>query len=72
MGTTKILALLLIVGGGLVLVYGGFSYTQETHSADIGDMHLAVHEQRHVNVPLWAGLGALLGGIWLLVTSRPR
>lgn len=70
MGTTKILAILLIVGGGLVLAYGGFSYTKETHSADIGDMHFAVHEQQHVNIPLWAGLGALIGGVVLLATSR--
>jgi uncharacterized membrane protein YidH (DUF202 family) len=70
MSTTKILAILLIVGGGLVLVYGGFSYTRETHSADIGDFHLAVNERQRVNIPLWAGFGALIGGVILLATSR--
>jgi hypothetical protein len=70
MGTTKIVAILLIIGGGIALAYGGFSYPKETHSADIGDLHLAVHEQQHVNIPVWAGIGALVGGILLLVTSR--
>ena len=70
MSTTKILAILLIVGGGLAFLYGGFSYTKETHSADIGDMHFALHEQQHVRIPLWAGLGALIGGVLLLATSR--
>jgi uncharacterized membrane protein YidH (DUF202 family) len=70
MSTMKLLAIFLIVGGGLVLVYGGFSYTKETHTADIGDMHLAVHERQQVNIPLWVGLGAVIGGVLLLATSR--
>jgi TRAP-type C4-dicarboxylate transport system permease small subunit len=60
-------AILLIVAGGLALAYGGFSYTRETHEADIGSMHLSIDETRRVNVPLWAGVGALvLGGVLLL------
>lgn len=70
MSTIKIVAILLIVGGGIALAYGGFSYSKETHTADIGDLHLAVHEQQHVNIPVWAGMGAMVGGILLLVTSR--
>jgi hypothetical protein len=66
----KILAIILIVGGGLGLVYGGFSYTKETHSTDIGPLHLEVKEQERVNIPLWAGLAALIGGGLLLVVPR--
>jgi hypothetical protein len=66
----KILAIILIVGGGLGLVYGGFSYTKETHSTDIGPLHLEVKEQERVNIPLWAGLAALIGGGLLLVAPR--
>ncbi len=70
MSTPKILAVVLIVVGGLVLAYGGFSYTRETHSANIGDLHLAVHERQRVNIPLWAGLGALIGGVVLLASTK--
>lgn len=70
MNPTKILAILLIVGGALGLAYGGFSYTKETHVADIGPIHLKVDEREEINVPLWAGLGAIAGGLLLLVTSR--
>jgi hypothetical protein len=70
MSTLKLVAILLIVTGGIALTYGGFSYTKETHTADIGDVHLAVHERQRVNIPVWAGLGAVIGGILLLVTSR--
>lgn len=70
MSTTKLVAIFLIIGGGLILAYGGFSYSKETHSADIGDMHLAVHERQRVSLPVWAGVGALIGGVLLLVTSK--
>jgi TRAP-type C4-dicarboxylate transport system permease small subunit len=67
MNPLKLVALVLIVGGVLGLAYGGFSYTKQTHSTDIGPLHLEVKEQQHVNIPLWAGLAALIGGGVLLV-----
>jgi hypothetical protein len=70
MNAIKIVAVLLIVLGVLGLGYGGFSYTKETHNADIGPLHLQVNEKEHVNIPLWAGIGALVGGVLLLVSSR--
>ena len=70
MSMLKMVSLLLIVGGGVALAYGGFGYTKETHSADIGGLHLAVHERQQVNIPVWVGLGAMVGGVLLLVTSR--
>jgi TRAP-type C4-dicarboxylate transport system permease small subunit len=70
MDALKILAIILIVGGGLGLVYGGFSYTKETHTADIGPLQLSVKDKQRVNIPLWAGLGALIGGGVLLVVPR--
>ena len=70
MDSVKIIAILLIVAGGLGLAYGGFSYTKETHSADVGGIHLAVNEKQHVNIPLWAGLGVMVIGVVLLASSR--
>ena len=70
MNPVKIIAILLIVGGILGLAYGGFSYTKETHRADIGPIHLEVAEKERVNIPLWAGIGAIVGGVLLLVTAR--
>jgi len=70
MGAQKIAAILLIVAGALGLAYGGFSYTKETHRADVGPLHLAIAEKEHVNVPVWAGIGALVIGGLLLVSGR--
>ncbi len=64
-------ALALIVAGVLGLTYGGFTYTKETHKADIGSLHLSVDEEQRVNVPIWLGIGALVfGGILLLVGRK--
>jgi hypothetical protein len=68
----KIVAILLVAAGVMALAYGGFSYTSETHQADIGSLHLSVDETRHVNVPVWAGIGALVLGGLLLGVGRKR
>lgn len=66
MDTRKLIALLLIVGGALSLVYGGFSYTKATHEANIGPFKLQMTEEQRVNIPLWAGITAMVGGGLLL------
>ncbi len=64
-------AVALIIAGILGLSYGGFTYTQETHTADIGSLHLSVDEEQRVNIPIWLGIGALvLGGALLLVGRK--
>lgn len=67
MGPNRLIAIILIVGGALALAYGGFSYTKETHEAKIGPIDIAVHEKERVNIPVWAGLGAVVVGVVLLV-----
>jgi uncharacterized membrane protein YphA (DoxX/SURF4 family) len=70
MDIQKIVAVLLIVAGTLGLAYGGFSYTKETHQADLGPIQLSVDEKEYVNVPIWAGIGAIVIGGILLVVGR--
>ena len=72
MDTRKLIAILLIVGGGLSLAYGGFSFTRATHKAEIGPLKLQVTEQQRVNIPLWAGIAALVGGGLLLAGVGKR
>jgi uncharacterized membrane protein len=72
MSGVKILGILLIAAGILALVYGGFSYTKETHEAQLGPLEFAVEEKERVNVPVWAGAGAVVVGALLLVVGRKR
>jgi len=70
MNPTKIAAIILIVVGILGLAYGGFTYTKETHKADLGPLQLTVKDKETVNIPVWAGVGALVVGIVLLVRVK--
>ena len=70
MGVQKLIGILLIVLGGLGLAYGGFTYTKETHEADVGPLHMEVKDKEHVNVPVWAGISGLVIGALLLATGK--
>jgi hypothetical protein len=71
MSGIKIVAIVLIAAGILGLVYGQFSYTKETHEVKLGPIDLAVKEKKTVDVPLWAGIAAIVaGGLLLLVPKR--
>jgi hypothetical protein len=69
MDVVKVVAILLIVGGLLGLVYQQFSFTKETHQAKIGPLELSVKEKETVNIPLWVSLGAVGVGVILLVAG---
>jgi drug/metabolite transporter (DMT)-like permease len=71
MNTVKILGVVLILAGTLALVYRGFSYTKETHEAKLGPLELSLKEKETINIPTWAGVGAIvIGGILLLVPGK--
>ena len=66
MNGVRIAALALVVLGILGLAYGSFSFTKDTHEAKIGPLELSVKEKETVNVPVWAGVGAIVVGGALL------
>lgn len=66
MNAIKVAAIALILAGVLGLVYGGFSYTKETHEANVGPIKLSVTDKETINVPVWAGVGAIVIGVALL------
>lgn len=70
MNAIKLLAVALIVAGSLGLLYGGFTYTKDTHQAKIGPIELSVQEKETVNVPIWAGVGAIVAGMALLFVRK--
>ena len=72
MNSIKLAALALIAAGVLGLAYGSFSFTKETHEAKLGPIALSVTEKQTVNVPVWAGVAALLAGGVLLVVGGKK
>ena len=67
----KLIGIVLLVAGILALVYGGFSYNREKGDAKIGPVEIQVTEKKHVNVPVWAGIGAVAVGA-VLLARKPR
>ena len=72
MNAVRILAIILIVAGVLGLAYGSFSYTKNTKAVDLGSIELSVKEKETVNVPVWAGIGAIVAGGLLLVAGGKK
>lgn len=70
MNAVKMLAIALIVAGALGLLYGGFTYTKNTHEAKLGPIALVVKDTETVNIPIWAGVGALVAGVVLLFARK--
>ena len=52
-------------------MYGGFTYTKERRDVKLGPVQLSVKAKERVNVPVWAGVGAIaLGVVLILVGGR--
>jgi len=67
----RIAAVLLIVAGVVGLAYGGFTYTRTTHDAKVGPFELSIKDTETVNIPMWAGVGAIVvGGALLFVRTK--
>jgi len=72
MDAMKMLGVVLIVAGGLGLLYGGFTYTQDTHEAKVGPIELSIKDKKTVNIPIWAGIGAIAAGAFLLIAGNKK
>lgn len=60
----------LLAAGLLVLVYGGFSYTEETHDVNLGPLEFSVKDKERVEIPPWAGIAGVVVGAALLATAK--
>jgi TRAP-type C4-dicarboxylate transport system permease small subunit len=72
MNAGRILGLVLIVAGVLGLAYGSFTYTKDTHTANVGPLTLSVKDKETVNVPIWAGVVAIVAGGALLLFAGKK
>ena len=73
MNAGRIAAVALIVAGVLGLAYGNLSYTKRTHDIKMGPIEMYVKEKQTINIPTWAGVGAIaLGTALLLLAGRKR
>ena len=67
----KLIGIVLVVLGALALIYGGFTYIQDVHEAEIGPLELQVKEEETVEIPVWLGAGSIALGL-VLALYKPR
>ena len=68
MNIKKIAGLVLLAVGIVFLAIRGFSYTKETHTADLGPLgSISVKEKERVSIPTWVGVVVAAAGAVLLV-----
>lgn len=72
MNPVRLIGIVIIVAGALGLLYGSFSYTKATHGVKLGPIELSVKEKETVNVPMWAGIGAIVAGGLLLAFGSKK
>jgi len=69
----SILGVALIVLGLVAMLAGGFSYTKDKDTADLGPVNITVTDKEHVHVPTPVSVGAIvLGAVLLFAGRRPR
>ena len=72
MSALRMVALALIAVGVLGLVYRSFSYTKETHEAKLGSIELSLKSKETFDVPVWAGVAAIVIGAVLLAAGDKK
>ncbi|MGV3710545.1 MAG: hypothetical protein ACO1Q7_17070 [Gemmatimonas sp.] len=68
----KGIGLVLIGLGVLGLAYGTFTYTKKTEKASIGPLEIAVKDKETVNIPVWAGVGAIVVGVGVVMMGAKK
>jgi len=72
MNLRKLLGIILLAGGTVVLIYRGFTYTSEKHTAHLGPIDLQVKEKKRLDIPVWAGVIAIVAGAGFLVLPQRK
>jgi uncharacterized membrane protein YidH (DUF202 family) len=66
MPSRKLLGAILLTLGLLALIYGGFTYTKDTHSVDLGFIELEAKDRERVTLPPVIGVVSIVVGALLL------
>jgi len=72
MNLRKIIGTALLAAGTLALVYRGFTYTSEKHTAHLGSLDFTLKEKKRLDLPVWAGVVAIVAGAAFLILPRDR
>ena len=72
MNLRKLLGIVLLAAGTLALIYRGFNYTSEKHTAHLGSLDFSLKEKKRLELPVWAGVVAIVAGAALLMLPTKK
>lgn len=66
----KVTGIVLILAGIAMLLFKGFSYTQQKKVVDLGPVEISKTEKKQVNWPLYAGVLVTVAGVVVTVSAK--
>lgn len=70
MNLKVLVAVILIAAGVFALVYKGFNYTEKEEVLKLGPLQASADVQKRYEIPTWAGVTMIAGGVVILVFFR--
>ncbi|MEO8770060.1 MAG: hypothetical protein ABI402_08250 [Ferruginibacter sp.] len=68
----KVIGIILIGIGIIMLIFRGFSFTQDKKVVDLGPIEINKKEKKSVNWPMYAGGIAVIAGICLVAVDKKK
>lgn len=72
MKASLIIGALLIALGGASLMYKSFTYTSEETVVQIGPLKATAETEKHVPIPVWIGIAAIVAGVAVIVIGNRK
>ena len=66
----KVFCIVLILAGIAMLLFRGFSFTQEKKVVDLGPVEINKKEKKQVNWPLYAGAIVTVAGVVVTFSAK--
>lgn len=66
----RTIGMILIIGGLVLLAYGGWTFTTKEKVVDMGPVEISRDKKHQIPYAPLIGLGALVGGGFILFTAR--
>ena len=68
----KTIGIVLIIAGIAMLLFRGFSYTQEKKVVDLGPIEINKKESKSVNWPMYAGIIVTAAGVLVTLGANKK
>lgn len=68
----RIVAVVVLIFGLGIILYGGYGYTQRSRQLSIGSIEMSISNRKEVTGPIVIGIIAMISGVVMLVIGRKK